>query len=88
MQVVLNIDIFLKSKEKPYAVLSKEHETNLIPEPGIEIKDSAWGDAKVPKTLTNSFAGDVYLLYFDPIVLDTEKDCQREKEMYLHHGWE
>ena len=88
MQVVLNINIFLKGEERPYAVLSKEHETNLIPEPGIEIKDSAWRNANVPKTLTNSFAGDVYLLYFDPIVLDTEEDCQREKEMYLHHGWE
>jgi hypothetical protein len=88
VQVVLNIDICSKRGGEPYKVLSKQHETNLIPEPGIAIEDAAWGDAKVPKTLTQSFAGDVYLLYFDPVVLNTEKDCKREVEMYLHHGWE
>ena len=88
MKVVLNIDIILKGVEEPYKMLSKEHETNLIPEPGIEIEVLPWVNAKVPKTITCSFAGDVYLLYFDPIELDTEEDCKREVEMYMLHGWE
>lgn len=85
------IDVIITKNGHHYSLVRREHESNLVPIPSMEIWDSAWKNERKIKAVTigpNDPDGEYYYLYVESDDdRDSDERCKELEDMYISHGW-